>query len=103
MHGVTCHVLSVKCLEFSLCFVKSVFFHNKLLFFVVVVCCSYPDILYILEKENELLTSMDIDHPVRNSTNNTVTEEVKFPKKFPCEPRSISLSWKIYALRVRRS
>ena len=28
-------------------------------------------VLYNLENENELLASMDIDHPVRNSTNNT--------------------------------
>ena len=53
-----CHTISpfVKCLEFSLffCFV------------------FYSDILYNLENENEVLASMDIDHPVHNSTNNTV-------------------------------
>ena len=30
----------------------------------------YSDVLYNLENENEVLASMDIDHPVRNSTNN---------------------------------
>ena len=34
----------------------------------------YPDVLYNQENEKELLVSMDIDHPVRNSTNNTVIE-----------------------------
>ena len=34
-----------------------------------------PDVLYNLENENEPLASMDISHPVRNSTNiNTVIE-----------------------------
>ena len=33
-----------------------------------------PDVLYNLENEIELLASMDIDHLVRNSTNNTVIE-----------------------------
>ena len=33
-----------------------------------------PDVLYNQENEKELLASMDIDHPVRNSTNNTVIE-----------------------------
>ena len=32
----------------------------------------YSDVLYNLENENQVLASMDIDHPVRNSTNNTV-------------------------------
>ena len=53
-----CHAISpfVKCLsEFSLGF-------------------FYPDVLYNQENEKELLASMDIDHPVRNSTNNTVIE-----------------------------
>ena len=54
-----CHAISlfVKCLEFS-----SLFF-----FFG-------PDFLYNLENENELFASMDIDHPVRNSANDTVIE-----------------------------
>ena len=34
----------------------------------------YPNVLFDQENENELLASMDIDHPVRNSTNNTVIE-----------------------------
>ena len=54
-----CHAISpfVKCQsEFSLGF-----------FF-------YPDVLCNQENEKELLASMDIDHPVRNSTNNTVIE-----------------------------
>ena len=53
-----CHAISpfVKCLsEFSLGF-------------------FYPDVLYNQENEKELLASMDIDHPVRNSTHNTVIE-----------------------------
>ena len=33
-----------------------------------------PDVLYNLENENELFASMDIDHPVRNSANDTVIE-----------------------------
>ena len=36
-------------------------------FFLFGVLCN-------LENENELLASMGIDHPVRNSTNNTVIE-----------------------------
>ena len=35
-------------------------------------CFFDPDVLYNLENENELLAPMDIDHPVRNSTKNTV-------------------------------
>ena len=35
--------------------------------------CKMP-VLYNQENEKELLASMDIDHPVRNSTNNTVIE-----------------------------
>ena len=31
-------------------------------------------LIYNLENEKELLASMDIDHPVHNSTNNTVIE-----------------------------
>ena len=53
-----CHAISpfVKCLsEFSLGF-------------------FYLDVLYNQENEKEPLASMDIDHPVRNSTNNTVIE-----------------------------
>ena len=37
----------------------------------------YPDVLYNQENEKELLVTMDIDHPVRESTgryNNTVIE-----------------------------
>ena len=34
----------------------------------------YPDVLDNLENENELLASMDINPPVRSSTNNTVIE-----------------------------
>ena len=34
----------------------------------------YPDVLYNQGNEKELLASMDMDHPVRNSTNNTVIE-----------------------------
>ena len=34
----------------------------------------YLDVLYNQENEKELLASMDIGHPVRNSTNNTVIE-----------------------------
>ena len=34
----------------------------------------YPDVLYNLENEKELLVSMDIDHPVCNSANNMVIE-----------------------------
>ena len=42
-------------------------------FFCIVFCfVFYSDVLYNLENENEVLASMDIDHPVRNGTNNTV-------------------------------
>ena len=34
----------------------------------------YPYVLYNQENEKELLASMDLDHPVRNSTHNTVIE-----------------------------
>ena len=34
----------------------------------------YPGVLYNLENENELLASIDIGHPLRNSTNNTMIE-----------------------------
>ena len=34
----------------------------------------YPDVLNNQENEKELLASVDIDQPVRNSTNNTVIE-----------------------------
>ena len=35
--------------------------------------CFFTETSYNnLENENEVLASMDIDHPVRNSTNNTV-------------------------------
>ena len=49
-----------------------VFFN--LLIFCCCCCCFYPDVLYNLENENELLASTDIDHAVRNSTINTVIE-----------------------------
>ena len=54
-----CHAISqfVKCLEF---------------FLVLCLFVVYSDVLYNIENENELLASMDIDYPVRNSTNNTV-------------------------------
>ena len=55
-HGVTPSARLLKCLsEFPLGF-------------------FYPDVLYNQENEKELLASMDIDHPVCNSTNNTVIE-----------------------------
>ena len=38
------------------------------------ILLSNPDVLCNLENKNELLASMDIDHPARNSTNNTVIE-----------------------------
>ena len=43
---------------------------------------SDPDVSYNLENENELLASMDVDHLVRNITNNMaikgeVSEEVR--------------------------
>ena len=44
------------------------------IFFFLINYFFCPDVLYNLENENELLASMDIDHPVRNSTNNTVIE-----------------------------
>ena len=34
----------------------------------------YPYVLYNQENEKELLASMDTDHPLRNSTNNSVIE-----------------------------
>ena len=43
----------------------------------VTVFFFYPDVLYNQENEKELLVTMDIDHPVRESTgryNNTVIE-----------------------------
>ena len=43
-------------------------------FFFFWLAFFYPDVLYNLENENELFDSKDIDHPVRNSTNNTVIE-----------------------------
>ena len=44
-------------------------------FFCFFFCLiNYPDVLYNLENENELLASMDIDHPQCNNTNNTVIE-----------------------------
>ena len=70
-----CHAISpfVKCLEFSL-------------FFCFVL---YSDVLYNLENESEVLASMDIDHPLRNSTNNTVgCLKVKFPKKLAMKTQS---------------
>ena len=36
-----------------------------------------PDVLYNVENENELLASMDIDHPVCNRTNNMVIKSEK--------------------------
>ena len=56
-----CHAISpfVRRLDFSL---PSFYFYLLLLF------VFYPDVLYNLKNENELLASMDIDHPVRNST-----------------------------------
>ena len=68
-----CHAVSpfVKFLDFSL--VLSLFFD--------------PNVFYNLENENELLASMDIDHPVlihgKNRTNNTV-----FPKKLATKTQS---------------
>ena len=65
-----CHSISpfVKCLDFSLVYFILFYFILFFNFFFD------PDVLYNLENENELLASMDIDHPVRNSTNNTVIE-----------------------------
>ena len=61
------HAISpfVKCLAFSLSF---------LFISLLLILFFEPDVLYNLENENELLASMDIDHPVRNTTNNTVIE-----------------------------
>ena len=63
-----CHAISpfVKCLDFSLGFLF-IYLFIYLFFF-------YPDVLYNLENKNGLIASMDLDHPVRNSTNNTVIE-----------------------------
>ena len=57
-------------------------------FFCIVFCfVFYSDVLYNLENENEVLASMDIDHPVRNGTNNTVGW-LKFPKKLAMKTQS---------------
>ena len=64
MHGVTvsCHQLVCK----MPVRVLSIFFFFFFFF--------YLDVLNNQENEKELLASMDIDHPLRNSTNNTVIE-----------------------------
>ena len=48
---------------------------TRFFFFInIIVFFFYSNVLYNLENENDLSASMDIDHPVRNNTNNTVTE-----------------------------
>ena len=64
-----CHPISpfVKCLDFSL-----------VIIIIIIIIIIDPNVLYNLVNENELLASMDIDHPVRNSTNHTVIESEIF-------------------------
>ena len=59
----------MKCLDFWTLFIYLLLFLD-------------PDVLCNLENENELLASMDIDHPVCNST--------KFPKKLATKKQNQS-------------
>ena len=61
----------MKCLDFSL----GLFIYFILSFFIYIFDAN---VLYNIENENELFASIDIDHPVRNSTNNTVIESEVF-------------------------
>ena len=46
---------------------------SRLFSYLFITLFLYPDVLYNVENENELLASMDIDHPVCNAVTVQIT------------------------------